>query len=117
MARVRGSLFLSLSFEAIRAVNARFRPYALEFADLWAAVKDQKTESQRTEKLALPCPGVCFFTRRRTQPKTRERKGFAKDWESSIARVSVAVEAKIEMRVVWRCLGGWRGDGMRGEKR
>src|SRR6266851_3199262 len=104
LARVSGSLFLGLRLELIGAIDARLRPNALEFADLRTVVKHDKTETLRTEKLALPCPGVCLFTRRRAQPKTHERKGLAKDWESGIARVSVAVEPEIgflEGRGLW----------------
>src|SRR6266581_9218080 len=47
---VSGSLFLGLRLELIGAIDARLRPNALEFADLRATEKNQKTKTLRTEK-------------------------------------------------------------------
>src|SRR6266571_1542752 len=94
-ARVPGSPFRRLSFEAIGTVEARLRPYLLEFADLRTAIEKQETEAQRAKELAFAIPRVCPFARWWAEPVTGEGKGFAQNGQRGVAWVVVPVKAKM----------------------
>src|SRR6266571_1031412 len=94
-ARVCGSPFRRLSFEAIGTVEARLRPCLLEFADLRTAIEKQETEAQRAKELAFAIPRVCLFARWWAEPVTGEGKGFAQNGQRGVARVVVPVKAEM----------------------
>ncbi len=95
VARVSGSPFRRLSFEAIGTVEARLRPCLLEFADLRTAIENQETEAQRAKEFAFAGPRIGIFTRGRTEPIAGEGKGFAQNGQRGVTWVVVPVKAEI----------------------
>src|SRR6266702_8743370 len=103
VARVSGSPFRRLNFEAIGTVEARLRPCLLEFADLRTAIENQETEAQRAEELAFAGPRVCLFARWWAEPVAGEGKGFAQNGQRGVTWIVVPVKAEMGP-----CRGGLR---------
>ncbi len=95
VARVSGSPFRRLSFEAVGTVEARLRPCLLEFADLRTAIENQETEAQRAKEFAFALPRVCLFARWWAEPVAGEGKGFAQNGQSGVTWVVVPVKAEM----------------------
>src|ERR1700682_3661618 len=60
-----------------------------------AAVEYEETKSLGTEKFVFTAPTIFFFSRRRAQPIAGERKCFSQFDHGAVARIKVAVEAKV----------------------
>src|SRR5215468_11863807 len=80
----RGSLGVNSTL--LMRIGKRF-----QFAAFSAVVQNHKTESARRQQGTFAEPSSPLLGRRGTQPKTRERKGFAEDREGIVAGIVVRI--------------------------
>ena len=77
--------------------RSRFR---FQFVRVTSAIQNNKSEVLRAKKFALAGPSVfvCFVARRRRKPETRISKIVSEHFHSRVARILIAIEAKIASR-------------------
>ena len=73
--------------------------YILQFRVEPSVEQHQKSEPGRFQRLPLADPTVAFFSRRVIEPVTSEREGLVQGSKVAVARVIIAVKAKIGLSI------------------